>query len=204
MDKSLKKCSVVESTPDVDDDEKTEIQQLTSTFKKLNQAMKKLDKVLVDNPDDKLLISLKKNETTKREDEESSFECTFASDNCENYRGTIFVKGFDCSLSRDDIKSVLIRHFRSRGRITRVHIPVECKTGASVGFAFLDFRRGGNKPLRLSGSNLGGRKLEVCMAVKRPEYYFFDSSFRGCEKCGVNVMMRNNRRFYERRIRFPC
>lgn len=47
---------------------------------------------------------------------------------------TIFVKGFDSSLPRDDIKTALTKHFGSCGEITRVFVPIECKTGASLGF----------------------------------------------------------------------
>ncbi|CAH2036195.1 unnamed protein product [Thlaspi arvense] len=74
---------------------------------------------------------------------------------------TIFVKGFDSSLPEDDIKSALSEHFASCGEITRVSVPIDRETGASKGFAYVDFKEGTEKALELNGSEMSGWNLVV-------------------------------------------
>ncbi|KAG2305049.1 hypothetical protein Bca52824_033700 [Brassica carinata] len=73
----------------------------------------------------------------------------------------VFVKGFDTSLSVDDIRSALTEHFASCGEITRVSVPRNHETGGSKGIAFLEFKEGPEKAFELNGSEMGGWNLIV-------------------------------------------
>jgi nucleolin len=68
----------------------------------------------------------------------------------------IFVKGFDASLSEDDIKNTLREHFSSCGEIKNVSVPIDRDTGNSKGIAYLEFSEGKEKALELNGSDMGG------------------------------------------------
>ncbi|CAA7032141.1 unnamed protein product [Microthlaspi erraticum] len=87
-----------------------------------------------------------------------------------NNERTLFVKGFDRSHNKDDIKSALIEHFAPCGEITRVYVPYACTTGASIGYAFIDISNDNGKALTLDGSYMGDRKLKVVKGTLRPEF----------------------------------
>ncbi|CAN6842945.1 unnamed protein product [Brassica oleracea] len=55
-------------------------------------------------------------------------ECALARDYQPNNKHTIFVKGYDPSMRRDDVEKALIEHFGSCGEITRVFVPFKCYT----------------------------------------------------------------------------
>jgi len=64
---------------------------------------------------------------------------------CSNFRSggdggdekKIFVKGFDASLSEDDIKNTLREHFSSCGEIKNVSVPIDRDTGNSKGLVII-------------------------------------------------------------------
>ncbi|CAN7013469.1 unnamed protein product [Brassica rapa subsp. trilocularis] len=105
---------------------------------------------------------------------------------CEGATGnsleTIFVKGFQHMRPRDEIKNELSNFFGSCGKVVRVFVPMQCGTCVPLGFAFIDYSNGENEALKLNGSYMGGRKLEVKMATKSDEYYGF-VNFAGCDLC---------------------
>ncbi|KAL0926500.1 hypothetical protein M5K25_002738 [Dendrobium thyrsiflorum] len=76
---------------------------------------------------------------------------------------SVFVKGFGKSLKEDQIRNSLIEHFGSYGKIIRVSIPQDHKTGRSKGFAYVLFndQASVSKALELSGTELGGYTLTV-------------------------------------------
>lgn len=61
---------------------------------------------------------------------------------CSNYKSggdggdekKVFVKGFDSSLSEDDIRNALTEHFSSCGEVKTVSVPMDRETGNSKGF----------------------------------------------------------------------
>ena len=142
----------------------------------------------------------------KREKEDS---CCYG---CEGATGnsleTIFVKGFQHLRPRDEIKNELSNFFGSCGKVVRVFVPMQCVTCVPLGFVslflfffcllvsyklkivsflnnrfiFIDYSNGENEALKLNGSYMGGRKLEVKMATKSDEYYGF-VNFAGCDLC---------------------
>ncbi|WZZ48921.1 hypothetical protein YC2023_049028 [Brassica napus] len=126
----------------------------------------------------------------KRKQEEETTEkkkkCCFGTKDAEgNNEHTIFVTGFDNSGSRDEIRSALAKHFSSCGELTRVFVHIECETGVSRGYAFINLKKRGGEieaALSLNGSDLGGHKLLVTMARLRDEYYGH-FNFKGCEIC---------------------
>ncbi|KAG2289847.1 hypothetical protein Bca4012_029103 [Brassica carinata] len=126
----------------------------------------------------------------KRKQEEETTEkkkkCCFGTKDAEgNNEHTIFVTGFDNSGSRDEIRSALAKHFSSCGELTRVFVHIECETGVSRGYAFINLKKRGGEieaALSLNGSDLGGHKLLVTMATLREEYYGH-VNFKGCEIC---------------------
>lgn len=62
-------------------------------------------------------------------------ECNYDNkDHLGHNDDTLFVRGFDTSLPRREIKSQLWKHFGSCGKVIRVYVPIECETGASLGF----------------------------------------------------------------------
>lgn len=73
----------------------------------------------------------------KTEEELASYECCFETEDSDgNNEYTVFVRGLDTSLPRDEIKKALRKHFESCGcEVTRVFVPIECETGAPLGFA---------------------------------------------------------------------
>ncbi|CAL9244072.1 unnamed protein product [Arabidopsis halleri] len=145
---------------------------------------------------DDMGVTLKKQKKESDEDEKTAlkkveeYKCSFDDKDAfgDNDR-TIFVRGFDCSLPRDDIKSALEKHFGSC-EITRVFVPIECKTGSPIGTAFIDVSDDVDKEmaLALDGSFLGSSKLEVKMAnrIARSVAY---PNFKGCRHC-LNMIMK--------------
>lgn len=98
-------------------------------------------------------------------------------------RRTIFVKGFQHLRPRDEIKNELSNIFGSCGTVSRVFVPMQCGTCVPLGFAFIDYSNGEKgAALKLNGSYMGGRKLEVKMATDSDEYYGF-VNFDGCDLC---------------------
>ncbi|KAG2326443.1 hypothetical protein Bca52824_009171 [Brassica carinata] len=84
-----------------------------------------------------------------------------------NDERTIFVTGFDSSGSRDEIRSELAKHFSSCGELTRVFVPVECETGVSRGYAFINLKQRGGEieaALTLSGSEKRDYLFELVVA----------------------------------------
>lgn len=62
-------------------------------------------------------------------------ECNYDNkDHLGHNDDTLFVRGFDTSLPRREIKSQLWKHFGSCGKVIRVYVPIECETGTSLGF----------------------------------------------------------------------
>ncbi|CAH8359081.1 unnamed protein product [Eruca vesicaria subsp. sativa] len=131
-------------------------------------------------------VNIRKKQKQEEETTEKKKECCYDTKDAEgNNERTIFVTGFDTSGSRDEIRSALAKHFSSCGELTRVFVPIECETGVSIGYAFINLkRRAGDieAALSLNESDLGGRKLLVTMATKREEYYIH-INFKGCEIC---------------------
>ncbi|XP_018434043.2 nucleolin 1-like isoform X1 [Raphanus sativus] len=132
--------------------------------------------------------SRKRQKQEEEETAEKKKRCCFGTKDAKgNDERTIFVTGFDNSGSRDEIRSALAKHFSSCGVLTRVFVHIECKTGVSRGYAFINLKqRGGGEELEaaltLNGSDLGGRKLLVTMAKSRDEYYGH-FNYTGCEIC---------------------
>ncbi|KAJ0258793.1 RNA recognition motif domain-containing protein [Hirschfeldia incana] len=130
-------------------------------------------------------VDSRKRQKQEEETAEKKKRCCFGTKDAKgNDERTIFVTGFDSSGSRDEIRSALAKHFSSCGELTRVFVHVECKTGVSRGYAFINLKKRGEieAALSLNGSDLGGRKLLVTMATRRGEYYGH-ANFSGCEIC---------------------
>ncbi|CAH8280099.1 unnamed protein product [Arabidopsis lyrata] len=138
---------------------------------------------------DDLEVTLKKQKKEIDEDEKTAlkkveeYDCCFEDkDAFGNNERTILVRGFDCSLPRDDVKSALKKYFGSCGEISRVFVPIECQTGSPAGFAFIDLCEDEEKALALDGSYLGSLRLEVRMAKRTVEYVAYPN-FKGCKRC---------------------
>ncbi|XP_013636539.1 polyadenylate-binding protein 2-like isoform X2 [Brassica napus] len=130
-------------------------------------------------------VNSRKKQKQEEETTEKKKECCFDTKDAKgNNERTIFVTGFDNSGSRDEIRSALAKHFSSCGELTRVFVHIECETGVSRGYAFINLKNrvGIEAALTLNGSDLGGRKLLVTMARLRDEYYGH-FNFKGCEIC---------------------
>ncbi|KAF8085321.1 hypothetical protein N665_0672s0035 [Sinapis alba] len=132
-------------------------------------------------------VHARKKQKQKQEEEttEKKQQCCFDTKDADgNNDRTIFVTDFDTSGSRDEIRSALAKHFSSCGELTRVFVPIECETGVSRGYAFINLKTRDEfeAALTLDGSDLGGRKLLVIKAKKREEYYGY-GDFKGCEIC---------------------
>ncbi|CAH2075979.1 unnamed protein product [Thlaspi arvense] len=120
-----------------------------------------------DSDDDSEDDSNKKN---KEEETPKEYTCCFESSDSDltNLR-TIFVQGFDCSFPLDEIKSTLKDAFSTCGKVSSVYIPYHCKSGSPLGFAFINMVRDEEEALKLDGTRLGERTLEVTMARRRSE-----------------------------------
>ncbi|KAL1206362.1 Nucleolin 2 [Cardamine amara subsp. amara] len=94
--------------------------------------------------DDWTLLLSKAPEHTEEEEEVpeelATYECCFETeDSNANNHDSVFVFNLDTSLARDEIKTALRKHFESCGvEVTRVFVPIECRTGVPLGFAFVD------------------------------------------------------------------
>ncbi|KAF8098558.1 hypothetical protein N665_0264s0058 [Sinapis alba] len=149
-----------------------------------------------------IVQKLKKNSDLLEKEKETSkkkvVECCFESEDAFiQHQYTIFVGGFRCSSSRDDIKSALIKHFSSCGEVSRVSIPFHCQTGSSMGFAFINMIKDYDKALTLDGSYLDGLRLTVTMAINRSEYYGYTNR-KGCERCGIALSTHVKKQMYEK------
>nr|VDD05432.1 unnamed protein product [Brassica oleracea] len=131
-------------------------------------------------------VDSRKRQKQEEETTEKKKKCCFGTKDAKgNNERTIFVTGFDNSGSRDEIRSALAKHFSSCGELTRVFVHIECETGVSRGYAFINLKKRGGEieaALSLNGSDLGGHKLLVTMAKLRDEYYAH-FNFKGCEIC---------------------
>ncbi|WZY92058.1 hypothetical protein YC2023_064387 [Brassica napus] len=131
-------------------------------------------------------VNNRKKQKQAEETTEKKKKCCFGTKDAKgNNEHTIFVTGFDNSGSRDEIRSALAKHFSSCGELTRVFVHIECETGVSRGYAFINLKKRGGEieaALSLNGSDLGGHKLLVTMARLRDEYYAH-FNFNGCEIC---------------------
>ncbi|KAG2289844.1 hypothetical protein Bca4012_029107 [Brassica carinata] len=129
-------------------------------------------------------VNDRKKQKQEEETTEKKKKCCFDTKDAKgNNERTIFVTGFDNSGSRDEIRSALAKHFSSCGELTRVFVHIECETGVSRGYAFINLKKRGGEieaALSLNGSDLGGHKLLVTMAKLRDEYYAH-FNFKGCE-----------------------
>ncbi|KAE9605221.1 hypothetical protein Lal_00024837 [Lupinus albus] len=85
---------------------------------------------------------------------------------------TIFVAGFNKSLTEEKIKTSLEEHFSSCGEITRISIPKYPDSVSVKGYAHLDFKDFGsyNKALQLNKTEIGGYYLSVEKAMPRRQY----------------------------------
>ncbi|VVA95603.1 unnamed protein product [Arabis nemorensis] len=170
---------------------KNEFKEMKKSIKVLSEVVKKLQEILPTKAD-LLEFSLKENAIPKKNEEaipktkeEEEFTCCFECEEATRHNDqTLLVKGFDNVRPRDDIKNDLIRVFGSLGEITRVFVPMECKTGVPLGFAFIDLKNGqGNeKALELNKSYVYGRKIKVKMAKDSDKFYGF-RNFGGCRRC---------------------
>ncbi|KAJ4880063.1 polyadenylate-binding protein 2-like isoform X2 [Raphanus sativus] len=132
----------------------------------------------------------------KETPEEKVFECLYESKEAFiEHKRSIFVRGFDCSFPRDEIRSTLIKHFSSCGEVCEVAIPFHCKTGSPMGFAFINMVKDEEKALTLDGSYLGGMRLEVTMAINRSEYHGYTGRL-GCNRCRRVLLKRRMEDFY--------
>ncbi|KAF8098557.1 hypothetical protein N665_0264s0057 [Sinapis alba] len=167
-----------------------------------NKNLKKIIEGLSDRLNEMTEIVQKLKETSdllekeKETPEEKVVECLFESKEAFiEHQRSIFVRGFDCSFPRDDIKSTLIKHFSSCGKVAQVSIPFHCETGFPMGFAFINMEKDEEKALTLDGSYLGGMRLEVTMAIKKSEYYGYTNRL-GCKRCRTVLMKRLKEDFY--------
>ncbi|KAJ4868869.1 Uncharacterized protein Rs2_49582 [Raphanus sativus] len=132
----------------------------------------------------------------KETPEEKVFECLYESKEAFiEHKRSIFVRGFDCSFPRDEIRSTLIKHFSSCGEVCEVAIPFHCKTGSPMGFAFINMVKDEEKALTLDGSYLGGMRLEVTMGINRSEYHGYTGRL-GCNRCRRVLLKRRMEDFY--------
>ncbi|ESQ42662.1 hypothetical protein EUTSA_v10014402mg [Eutrema salsugineum] len=163
--------------------EKNEIKKLRKSYEEMTETMKKLYELIESRAG--LRISFEKEAPKKKKKLERIYinECNFGNkDHLGLNEETLFVTGFDTCLPRLIIKSALLKHFGSCGKVTNVYVPIECATGASLGYAFINLKKNHTKGLTLSGSYLGGRMLDVMMAKDRPEFFGLED-FEGCDRC---------------------
>ncbi|XP_010443639.1 PREDICTED: nucleolin 2 [Camelina sativa] len=85
--------------------------------------------------------------------------------------GILFVKGYDSSLSEDDIAEAMLEHFCPCGMIRRIYFQTNGTTPI-LRHVFVEMLQGTVAALKLNGSDLGGFKLEVHDAKERDEFYF--------------------------------
>ncbi|KFK23548.1 hypothetical protein AALP_AAs66918U001200 [Arabis alpina] len=161
-----------------------EMKRLRKSFKEMTESVNKLQETL-------LMQSVKEKETTP---EVKEYKCIYESKEpfVKHHKDrTLFIRGFDPCRSMDDVKTALRKHLGSCGVITRVFVPTECKTGATVGYAFVDMQsdEGVKKALTYSGTSFGGWNLDVAMAKGRLEFTGLTNR-RGCERCFVIVRQR--------------
>ncbi|KAL1217703.1 Nucleolin 2 [Cardamine amara subsp. amara] len=169
---------------------KKEIEEMTNSFKEMSEFVKKQQEKILTKAD-LLKYSFK-------EKVEEIYECNFETkDSMANGFRTIFVQGFKCSRTREDAKSLLRKHFSSCGAVGRVYVPIECKTGSLLGFAFIDMLKDEEKALTLlNGSYLEGMMLVVVMARDREESIGF-KNFKGCQSCYRNLLKRRRNSIYD-------
>lgn len=92
---------------------------------------------------------------------------------------TVFVRGFNNSLTEERARAALEKHFGSCGEITRISIPTDRESGYIKGIAYMDFNDGDgfNKALEQNGAKLDGNSLTVEEA--KPKSDFRDNSGGG-------------------------
>ncbi|CAL9247919.1 unnamed protein product [Arabidopsis halleri] len=180
-----------------------EMKKLRKSFNEMTETLKNLKKFFLGKADHLPEISLKElflsmgpdtsSKNPKRKQRRNwQHECNFKTeDSAGNNKYEVFI------LPRDDIKNALRKRFESCGcEVTRVYASIECKTGAPLGFAFIDVDDE-EKTLELGSGYMGGCWLYVMMATNQPEYHEFPN-FRGCKYCGIFLMERRMKRFLAR------
>ncbi|KAL1216868.1 Nucleolin 2 [Cardamine amara subsp. amara] len=166
---------------DKEKSDKKEIKKLRKSFKELTEIMKELQEIFQSKAH-LPVISFGKKEPVKKP--QPINECNFGNkDHLINANHSVFVRGFDTSLPRQQIKNALWKHFESYGKVETVYVPIECATGSSLGYAFVEMEEGfTNKLLNLDGSDVDELDLDVEHAKFRPESFGFDD-FIGCKRC---------------------
>ncbi|KFK35839.1 hypothetical protein AALP_AA4G043800 [Arabis alpina] len=170
----------------------SELQSSETDVKKHNKRKRQQ----IDDDDDSE-SDKEEEEAPKKAEELATFECCFESEDSEgHYSRSVLVKGFDTCHSRDDIKTALWKHFESCGcKVVRVFVPIECKTGVPLGFAFV-YVDDSLKAISLGCGYMGERHLRVMMAKYQPESTVFPN-FHGCKRCGRILAKRRMRRFVD-------
>ncbi|KAG7553516.1 RNA-binding domain superfamily [Arabidopsis thaliana x Arabidopsis arenosa] len=192
--------------------EKKEMKKLRKSFKEMTETLKNLQDFFMSKADlpgislKELFLSMGPDTSSKEEEpleitkeELAACGCNYKTEDSDgNNKYSVFVRGLDTSLPRDDIKNALRKHFESCGcEVTRVYVPIECLTGAPLGFAFIDVDDE-QKALELGGGYMGRCWFYVMMATNQPEYHEFPN-FTGCNYCGTFRMQRRAKRFLSRR-----
>ncbi|KAL0732802.1 hypothetical protein Bca4012_009012 [Brassica carinata] len=87
------------------------------------------------------------------------------SDDADNRKSRITriaVEGYDTSLPREDVDGALREHLASCGNIIHVYVPIDVKSGILCRYALVYVKEEDEeKALRLNGSDMGGRILQV-------------------------------------------
>ncbi|ESQ56229.1 hypothetical protein EUTSA_v10026891mg [Eutrema salsugineum] len=199
--RGLKACSSSTASTDVEAADLEGTKPLQEAERELQKSEEKSEEIPTTKPKrkkQKMTPEIKEKGTTPVEKNEEKYECCFESkesDVMHSKDHTIFVKGFDPSQARDDIKTALRAHFGTCGKVTRVFVPTQCKTGATLGYVFVDLQSGADKALKLAGSLLGGWSLEVMMAKDISDIFYGLSNLKGCPRCSVILRQRMHKRF---------
>ncbi|EOA25850.1 hypothetical protein CARUB_v10019227mg [Capsella rubella] len=190
-------------------EKKEEMVKLRKSVEEMTETMKNLQEFLMGNTDLpgmslKEMLLTKSPDTSSKEEEPlekkeklATYECCFETEDSDGGHDdyTILARGLDTHRARDDMKNALREHFESLGcQVSRVFVPIECKTGARLGFAFIDVDEGDvDKALRQGP--VGGWCLTL--RADQEETYTFPN-FRGCEHCGTFLSERRMKRFQTR------
>ncbi|CAL0318534.1 unnamed protein product [Lupinus luteus] len=127
----------------------------------------------------KIVIARERNKYTPFSSNFSNFGETFQSGASVRLK-TVFVAGFNKSLTEEKIKTSLEEHFSSCGEITRISIPKFPDSVSVKGYAHLDFKDfdSYNKALQLNKTEIGGYYLSVEKAMPRRQYGGMDGGDR--------------------------
>ncbi|OIW01871.1 hypothetical protein TanjilG_31053 [Lupinus angustifolius] len=119
----------------------------------------------------KIVIARERGKYIHRSSNFSNFGETFQSGASVRLK-TVFVAGFNKSLTEEKIKTSLEEHFSSCGEITRISIPKYPDSVSVKGYAHLDFKDFDSckKALQLNKTEIGGYYLSVEKAMPRRQY----------------------------------